>query len=250
MLLGLISDIHANIQALHAVMIALERAKVDRILGLGDYVGYGGNPKEVIQFLRSNDILSVQGNHDRALCSEMDISHYRERARQAIEVHRDMLTGDEIDYLRQLPLYLRNEEIGLELGLSHGSPNPSKLQDFPYIFTEEDLDPLHEHFEWLPFVSFVGHSHLCKNFYFNHSETQEILLTRFQCLNPHYRYLITIGSAGQPRDRDPRAVAGIYDTNNFSFRYLRVEYDINAAAQAIINLGLSEQFAHRLYLGV
>ncbi|MEE2644461.1 MAG: metallophosphoesterase family protein [Myxococcota bacterium] len=250
MRIGLISDVHANLPALEAVLRALHAHQIDHLLGLGDYVGYGGQPQEVIDLLRAEGVVSVQGNHDRAICGQMDATHYRESVREALEIHRFALNTESIDYLSALPLSLRSPQFGLELGFTHGSPDVDRLESFPYIFSEADLLPLSRQFDSLPFVSFIGHSHLCKNFKFNKESSSEILKTRFSCLDPTHRYLITIGSAGQPRDRDPRAVAGIYDTDQLSFEYLRVEYDISAAARAIVTMGLSEQFARRLYLGV
>ena len=250
MRIGLISDIHANLPALEAILRALERARVDQLVGLGDYVGYGGQPQEVVDLVRATGVISVQGNHDRALCGQMSAAHYRAPTRQALNVHRELIDGDSFRYLSELPLSLRDPVLGLELGFTHGSPDPNRLEEFPYVFTENDVEPLFPHFDDLPFISFVGHSLLCKNFSFSRGGVSELLRTRFRCLDPQARYLLTVGSAGQPRDRDPRAVAAIYDTGSFTFEYLRVEYDIDQAARSIVELGLSERFARRLYLGL
>ena len=128
--------------------------------------------------------------------------------------------------------------------------SPVEYETFKYIFGVEHMNPLIEDYQSQPFVTFIGHSHLCKCFFYNDQYAEEILNTRFHLVNG-YRYVITVGSVGQPRDHDPRACCGIYDSEYGEFEYVRVSYDIRSAAQKIFKTKyLADTFGHRLFLGV
>ncbi|MFW5878722.1 MAG: metallophosphoesterase, partial [Myxococcota bacterium] len=105
------------------------------------------------------------------------------------------------------------------------------------------------HTDALGSANFIGHSHLCKSFALGEGEAVDVVARRFG-LRKAYRYVITVGSVGQPRDYDNRACAGIYDTRAGSFEYLRVEYDIEAAARKIFEADLALNFGKRLFLGI
>lgn len=241
---GIISDIHANLEALEATLRYLERCKIDQIICLGDIVGYGANPNECCTLVRQNATYTILGNHDAAVAQRMDYGFYRLSARRALDGHRQALDEHNLNWLKELP-YIAHQ---VDSSFCHASP--VEYETFKYIFGVEHMNPLIEDYQSQPFVTFIGHSHLCKCFFYNDQYAEEILNTRFHLVNG-YRYVITVGSVGQPRDHDPRACCGIYDSEYGEFEYVRVSYDIRSAAQKIFKTKyLADTFGHRLFLGV
>jgi predicted phosphodiesterase len=243
MRIGLISDIHGNVEALEASLAALQTAGVDLIACLGDIVGYGGQPDECCTRVREVADITVLGNHDAAVSGRMDYSYYRAAAREALDAHAARLSPENMAWLRGLPFIHRRGD----LAFCHGSP--VSLEEFDYIFVLDQMHDLVAQYESQAAVTFIGHSHLCKCFAFDDLGAEEMLQTRFT-LDADRKYVITAGSVGQPRDYDPRSCCGLYDTETRQFQYLRTAYDIEAAARKIFDAGLSVTFGKRLFLGV
>ncbi len=243
MRIGVISDIHANYDALSAVMRVLDQEGYDYLACLGDVVGYGAQPNKCCDLLRKKADVTVLGNHDAAVCGRMDYSYYRAAARQALDWHSERLSADNMLWLQTLPYISR---LG-DLAFCHGSP--LALEDFEYIFVLDQMRNVVEAHEDQAAVTFIGHSHLCKCFVYDGTKADEVLRTRFP-LDAGRKYIITAGSVGQPRDYDPRACACIYDTEARRFEYFRVPYDVEAAARRIFEADLSAAFGKRLFLGV
>jgi diadenosine tetraphosphatase ApaH/serine/threonine PP2A family protein phosphatase len=241
--IGVFSDIHANVEALEQVLTLFEREKVDYLACLGDVVGYGAQPDECCTRIRELVDVCVLGNHDAAVCGRMDYSYYRAAAREALDHHSKLLSEENLEWLKSLPYSAR---LG-DLRFCHGSP--LALEDFEYIFVLDQMrDVVAAHAEQAP-VTFIGHSHLCKCFSYNADRADEILHTRFD-VEEDRKYIITVGSVGQPRDYDTRACCGVYDTEAKTFEYHRLSYDIEAAASKIYAADLSVAFGKRLFLGV
>jgi diadenosine tetraphosphatase ApaH/serine/threonine PP2A family protein phosphatase len=244
MRLGIISDIHANLEALEATLKALDSHHIDQLICLGDVVGYGADPDACCNLIRQYATHCVLGNHDAAVAERMDYAFYRLAARRALDGHRKLLSEDNLTWLKSLP-YMA--QIG-DSSFFHASP--VDYTTFKYIFGVEHLNTLIDGYHEQSFVTFIGHSHLCKSFFYNPTFAEEILNTRFH-LVPGYRYVITVGSVGQPRDHDPRACFGIYDTDSREFEYIRVAYEVSQAAHKIFACNyLADTFGHRLFLGV
>jgi diadenosine tetraphosphatase ApaH/serine/threonine PP2A family protein phosphatase len=243
MRIGLISDIHANLEALEAALAVFDREPVDYLACLGDVVGYGAQPNECCELVRTRADVTILGNHDAAVCGRMDYSYYRAAARHALDVHARQLSAENLEWLRSLPYA---ETVG-DVTLCHGSP--VALQEFEYVFLLDQVRELRAHFDELAPVTFIGHSHLCKCFSFDRDGAEEVLNTRFQT-EPGRRYIITVGSVGQPRDYDNRACCAVYDTEARWFEYHRVPYDVEAAARKILAADLDAAFGKRLFLGV
>ncbi len=243
MRVGVFSDVHANLDALEVVLFALEELQVDLLACLGDVVGYGAQPNECCERIRELVDVAVLGNHDAAVCGRMDYSYYRAAARDALDWHANRLSAENLKWLSSLPY---SHRMG-ELAFSHGSP--LALEEFEYIFILDQVKPLLKASERLAKVTFIGHSHLCKCFHFDEENAREVLHTRFR-LKPGRKYIITGGSVGQPRDYDPRACFGVYDTETQRYEYHRRPYDIEAAAQKIFDVDLSVAFGKRLFLGI
>lgn len=240
---GIFSDTHANIEALSQVVKAFGGARIDRYVCLGDTVGYGASPNECCDVIRELVAFTVLGNHDAAVAGRMDYSYYYDAARNALDLHASMLTEPNLAWLKSLPYEVREGE----LTFCHGSP--VNLEEFDYIFSSEQAARCHDIWDDLGLVTFIGHSHLCKSFALTETEVFEVVANKFE-IRPGHKYVISVGSVGQPRDYDPRASYTIYDSEERTFEFHRVEYDIELAAQKIFETKLERNFANRLFIGV
>lgn len=245
MRLGIFSDVHANIEALSAVMDALRQERVDQYYCLGDVVGYGASPNECADIIRSVAKVTILGNHDAAVAGRMDYSYYYEAARHALDVHASQLTEANTTWLKSLPYKHELRDFGLDL--CHGSP--VRLEEFEYIFAPDQARECLAIWDDLAELTLIGHSHLCKVFSLRPGEVEELPPKRFT-LRKGAKYIVSVGSVGQPRDYDNRASFVTYDTKTREFCFKRVEYDIESAAQKIFDARLERNFGHRLFIGV
>lgn len=243
----IISDIHANVDALDAVLTAAPRAAWDRLLVLGDLVGYGGDPNAVIErILALNPLAVIRGNHDKAACRVTTASDFNQVARAAAVWTAEALTPEHRMYLERLPPGPRTIDDAVEI--CHGTP----FDEDHYVFDVGDaaraLDAAARP------VCFFGHTHLPVVYrrdpsgdagFIPHVEEGALQVT----LSPGARYLVNPGSVGQPRDGDPRAAFAVYDTARHLLVLRRVPYDIAAAQKRIFDAGLPASLAHRLALG-
>lgn len=245
MRLGIFSDIHANYEALSAVLEAYRHENIDVYYCLGDTVGYGGSPNECADIVRTVAEKTILGNHDAAVAGRMDYSYYYEAARGALDAHAAILSAENMAWLRSLPYTEKLRHIGVDL--CHGSP--IRLEEFEYIFVPEQAAELLPIWDELAHLTLIGHSHLCKVFALSPSSVTELDAVDFT-LSPEHKYVISVGSVGQPRDYDNRASFTIYDTETKKFSFRRVEYDVESAANKILKARLERNFAQRLFIGV
>jgi diadenosine tetraphosphatase ApaH/serine/threonine PP2A family protein phosphatase len=243
MRIGIFSDTHANLEALTQVLREFERENIDKLVCLGDTVGYGANPNECCDLVRERAAFTILGNHDAAVAGRMDYSYYYDAARQALDLHASMLSPDNIEWLQSLPYEVREGHISF----CHGSP--INIEEFEYIFAPEQAARCLPEWDRLAEVTFIGHSHLCKSFALERDDVHEVVAQRFD-LRPGHKYIISVGSVGQPRDYDNRASYTIYDSEARRFEFKRVAYDIDAAAQKIFSARLERNFGNRLFIGV
>lgn len=247
---GIFSDVHGNIDALEAVLEAFAARDIDDLYCLGDVVGYGGDPQSCCALVREHTIATVIGNHDAAVAGTMNYDYYYDGARDALDTHREMLDEDTLDWLASLP-YTHRPDSG-EFLLSHGSPaSPS---DFEYIYEAAHVEASMSRIVDPAPVTFIGHSHLTRSFRYRIGEgvrpVEEVTRRKIE-LDDGWHYIVTVGSVGQPRDRDARARAVIFDPDEGTVEFLHVNYDIAAAADRILdNQRLPVAFAKRLFLGV
>ncbi len=242
MRIGIISDLHSNLEALQAVLRTLPHLKIDRIVCLGDLVGYGADPDTVVTLVRPLADFTIMGNHDAAVARQMDYHYYYEAAREALDWTRAQLSDDNLTYLKELP-YFR-----VESGACFTHGDPISPHEFNYIYTLEQARQMQAFYELLQPVTFVGHSHLRRAFQLSPTETIELPVDNLT-LREDRKYIIAVGSVGQPRDYDARAGFVIYQTDTRRVEFYRVAYDIDRAAEKILNAGLSDYFASRLYGG-
>jgi diadenosine tetraphosphatase ApaH/serine/threonine PP2A family protein phosphatase len=241
--IAILSDIHSNIEALSEVMRVVDKMRVDRIVCLGDVVGYGASPNPCCEMVRANAEVTLLGNHDAAVAGRMDYSFYYDAARHALDWSAGILSEENLAWLRSLPYVYR---IG-DVGFCHGSPIDPRA--YEYIFALEQARELTPFTDDLPEVTFIGHSHLCKAFALGNGEVNDVVAQKFG-VRKGYQYIISVGSVGQPRDYDNRACFVIHDTQARTVEYVRVEYDIQTSAQKIFDADLALNFGKRLFLGV
>ena len=243
MRIAIISDVHSNIEALTQVMATIDGLGVDRLVCLGDVVGYGASPNPCCEIIRDKAEVTLLGNHDAAVAGRMDYSFYYDAARQALDWTGGAIDDANLAWLRGLPYTYR---IG-DVGFCHGSPIDPKA--YEYIFALEQAKELAPLAADLPEVTFIGHSHLCRAFAIGNGDVTDVVAQRFG-VRKGYKYIISVGSVGQPRDYDNRSCFTVYDTTQRVVEYHRVDYDIESSAQKIFDAELALNFGKRLFLGV
>jgi predicted phosphodiesterase len=243
MRVGIFSDTHSNLEALSAVTARLREERCDRLVCLGDTVGYGAQPNECCDIVRGMADFTILGNHDAAVSGRMDYSYYYEAARHALDLHASLMTPPNMAWLKSLPYEVREEH----MAYCHGSP--VNLEEFEYIFAPQQAALCLPVWDKLADVTFIGHSHLCKSFALDDEDVHEVVATTFE-VRKGMKYIISVGSVGQPRDYDPRASYVTYDSDTRIFEFKRVAYDVEAAARKIFESRLERNFGNRLFIGV
>jgi len=242
---AIFSDVHANLDALLAARASIARDEVDRIYCLGDTVGYGGWPNQCCNIVRRMAQMTVLGNHDAAVAGRMNYDYYYDSARNVLDLHSRMLTPDNLKWLRRIPYTKRIPDI--DALLTHGSPlHPEK---FDYIFEMDHVQRLFTMIDRLPLVTFLGHSHLCKVYIIEDYDVHEVPDRDFRLSTDGVRYIVSVGSVGQPRDLDNRACYVLWDTDDMRLTFRRQPYDIEAAGDKIREADVDPNFAQRLILG-
>lgn len=236
-----ISDIHANANALEAVLEAA--TDYTDVWCLGDLVGYGPDPNRVIDMVRDlPNLQCIIGNHDAAAVKMLNLDTFNTEAKLVIQWTQNQLTPENHQYLVDLP-----EKTELEyVTLAHGSP---RSPIWEYIL---DTRTATENFEdfYTPYC-FVGHSHVPVIFYLGDEQIMAnmILPDEFTRVTLTPRAILNPGSVGQPRDRDPRASFGIFDADEHVWEYHRVEYDINGVQERMRQANLPKRHIDRLNIG-
>jgi len=240
-----LSDIHANWEALEAV---LEDAagRYDEIVCCGDLVGYGADPNRVVEWARRHVRAIVRGNHDKAAFDPEVIEWFSAGAAAAARWTRTELTAENLDFLRRLP---KGPLLVGGFAILHGSP----IDEDEYILDDWEAQRL---FGYLSAeINFFGHSHLQGGFLLTPEGAEPIRAIPAGRDKPTLRlepgpiFLINPGSVGQPRDHDPRAAYALYDEQRRCVSYHRVAYDVETAQRKIRLAGLPEGLAERLAYG-
>lgn len=245
----ILSDIHANLEALEAVLKDAE-GLYDRILCLGDLVGYGADPNAVVDWARTNLQVVVRGNHDKACVGMDDLEGYNVAARKSAEWTRSELTAESREYLERLPRgpvpYVggKGETGDVQFDLVHGSP----LDEDEYLITASDVWGVAESIETQ--LTFFGHTHVQGGFAVARNGILRIIPEGVLETDLGHLFLVNPGSVGQPRDADPRAAYALYSSENRTVDYRRVNYDVDRAAAKIRAAGLPDSLAARLYEGI
>lgn len=237
---GIFSDIHSNLEAFKAVIDAYQAEHIDRYLCIGDIVGYAANPLECIQLIKGLNAGIVAGNHDWGSSGKFDLGYFNLSAREALVWTGGVLSRDEKDFLCSLSLTYQEENFVL----AHGSlDNP---QAFYYLNNHEAASAAFAVLKKQ--VCFIGHTHRPGVFVESDDNLFYKALGILE-LEGRKRYIVNVGSVGQPRDRDPRAGYVIYDTDKETIELKRIAYNISAVQDKILNAGLPDFFASRLAQG-
>jgi predicted phosphodiesterase len=242
MIYAVISDIHGNLEALLSVWEYIEscREKIDKVVCLGDIVGYGADPEECIKLTRDISDVILAGNHDFAVCEQTNIDDFNDYAKEAVLWSRNALREDEIKILKNLPFTFREENMSF-VHSSLYSPESWRYLSSPSD-THIDFQIMEDE------ILFVGHTHV-QVLFKDTGKNVQMLLPGEIPLDADKKYIINPGSVGQPRDRDPRAAFMIYDSDRKYVQSLRVEYDIEKAKSKILKAGLPDILATRLSRG-
>ena len=238
---AVLSDIHANLPALEAVFAELDYQEVDKVLHLGDVVGYGPDPEACARLLRERGVASVLGNHDYAMIRPTAKAWFNASSRKAVDITDGLVSDETRDWLRTLPSSICFDTFRFV----HGVPRDNA---FLYLFALDDERLARAFAAMQERICFVGHTHMLELV----TEVpkgirRQPLAMGVTELDPGKRYIINIGSVGQPRDDvDNRAKFAIFDTEDWSLDMRGAEYDYKPVAKRIRELGIPDTYAARL----
>ena len=237
MAFAVISDIHSNLEALNVALEFIKtRDDIDDVVVLGDIVGYGANPNECITICKEVSDTIVLGNHDKAAFDKETRLSFNVNAVRSAEWTEENLEDNNIMFLKNLPLTIKRERFLFV----HSSPhNPGG-----WLYISGMYDAQFRVFEQS--VCFIGHTHIPK--IYAEGKVPEKKNGKYY-LSQEEKYVINVGSIGQPRDRNPALSFVIFNEDEWSAEYVRLDYDIEKAASKIIEAGLPQFLAERLYTG-
>ena len=236
---AIFSDIHANLEALEAVLKDARERKCTHFVCLGDVVGYNASPRECVKRIRELDCPVVKGNHDEQASLPAPSSDFNELAERAIKWTRDNLTDDDKKWLRDLPLQRRVHDFTI-VHATLDTPG-----QWSYVFN--NLDAAASFTYQRTNVCFFGHTHVPMVFIRDQGVRRERI--EHIRIEPARKYFINAGSVGQPRDGNWRAAYCIYDVENNLVELLRVKYDLATVQRKISEAGLPRLLAERLAIG-
>ncbi len=237
---AILSDVHANLPALEAVLARIQEIGVYQTVCLGDVVGYNANPNACANMLREHGVLTILGNHDAVACGLEEAWGFNPVAYEAAMWTREKLNEENTEWLRSLPDILN---FGSFVAV-HGAPKNHNT----YLFAWEDVLP-HLYFleEQNTNICMIGHTHSPAIFSEDGMYTVDDDCT-FE-LGFEKKFFVNPGSVGQPRDGNPRAAFGLIDDSTNTYEQVRIDYDVEEAAGQVRAAGLPEFLAERLLLG-
>jgi putative phosphoesterase len=233
MRIGIISDIHSNLPALEAAWARLGELKADIIYCLGDTVGYGPSPNECLAIVRERCAVVLKGNHDSGLVGETPLSDFNKYGLKAIQWSQKVVTKENLEYLKSLPF------TSVQNGITLAHASPHQPEEWTYVLTLRAAKDGFTAFSTN--LCFIGHTHV------------PVIIGEDGSINRYKnggRFLINVGSIGQPRDGNPKSAFGLLDTENGSYELIRVEYDAEKVAKAIDDAGLPDFLGKRLIQGI
>jgi predicted phosphodiesterase len=248
----LLSDLHSNDEALSAVLSRVKRKKFDRVVCLGDFVGYAADPNKVLDRFRTlpRTTISIRGNHDKVVAGVDPGDMFNPPALYAARWTAERLSKENVEFLRRLPV--GPIVVDQRFVVCHGSP----LDEDAYIFSDFDASMNFVQMHRLApdmELCFFGHSHIPSVFTLEPGgiRVEAVRGSRARLkLEDGKRYLINPGSVGQPRDRNPKASYAIYDADERTVYFDRVAYDVESARRKIQRAGLPAMLGDRLVVGL
>lgn len=240
MKIAIMSDIHSNSEALSSVLKDIEKQSADKILCLGDLVGYGPYPNEVVDVFMDQNISTTLGNHDVATFDMGLLNDLKGIAHESIMLTLGILGKDEKNYLKKLPksIDFRN------FHFVHASP-PENVRGYITQKSINDIKYLFSQFNSK--ICFIGHTHLLAKYYLENNELKhEPMIEGIIKLDTEKKYIINVGSVGQPRDGINKAKYVVFDEEDYSLEIRFVDYDIKKVQNKIFELGFPRKNAEFL----
>jgi diadenosine tetraphosphatase ApaH/serine/threonine PP2A family protein phosphatase len=235
MRVAIISDIHSNLEALQKALEIIDEKKVEEIVCLGDLVGYGANPNECVELTRKRASRILLGNHDQAAFDLSQTEHFNRHARTAAYWTNQTLTQENLEFLKSLPF----QHVIDDLTFVHASPRDP--EQWEYVFSAHEAKTNFESFQTR--ICFVGHTHIPGVF-------PEDLKMQKSTVTRENRYIVNVGSVGQPRDGNWKLSFGVFDTSAWTYDLVRSEYDVQTASEKIVAADLPRFLADRLLVGI
>lgn len=236
---AVISDVHGNLEALEACLKKIDELKADKIICLGDLVDYCAQPNECIELLLKTADVIIKGNHDEAQYRYELSDGFTENAKISSIHTRSVIKKEYVELFRTLPYSFS------ENGLLFVHASPAVLPDYKYVLTVESAALNFASFTEK--ICFIGHSH--RPLIFKETGTGAFIVEN-GVIDRRSRYIINVGSIGQPRDGKPEASFGLFDSDLWKYSNIRVKYDVLAASEKIRKEGLPEFLADRILKGV
>jgi predicted phosphodiesterase len=238
---GFFSDVHANLEALKACIIDFRSEKLDKLFFLGDAVGYGPNPDECVKLIDEIAEVKLMGNHDYAALGLMETEYFNQYAAESMGWTKDSISDKTVEIMSDFEL----THVIDQILLVHSSPR--EPENWHYILDMEDAEENFDFFE--DKICLLGHTH--RPYIVYKSESGDAILAKDieVEIEEEYRYLVNIGSVGQPRDGDPRSCYLIYDGDAQTIRLKRVQYDVKSTQKVMAQIGLPEYLIDRLAVG-
>ena len=241
MRLAIISDIHANLDAFEQVLVDIDGSDIDQIVSLGDNIGYGPEPNQVIEKVQARNIPSVLGNHELALINPEYLNWFNPIARESLLKTFKLLSSRSLSYIYKQKTYL----ISHGCRFVHGFPPDSALI---YLFQVSDFRKNQILQQMNETICFTGHTHNLEMVGFDGKHTEcKPLNQGLTGLSKEKKYILNIGSVGQPRDGDNRAKYVIWDSARNTIEARFIPYDIASVVEKIRAAGLPEEHALRLW---
>jgi diadenosine tetraphosphatase ApaH/serine/threonine PP2A family protein phosphatase len=238
---GFFSDVHSNLEALRACVVDFRAEKLDKLYFLGDAVGYGPYPNECVKLIKDIADVRLMGNHDFAALGLMDTDLFNQYAAESMGWTKDSLSRKTIEIMSDFELKYTMDD----MLLVHSSPRDPEF--WHYVL---DMDDAAESFDYFKQkFCFIGHTHRPFIVYKEPSGECELAKDFEETVTDDRRYLVNIGSLGQPRDGDPRSCYLIYDSKAGILRYKRVPYNIKVTQRDMAQLGLPDYLIERLAVG-
>lgn len=241
MRIAVVSDIHGNLEALKQVLADIDQSRVDSVVCLGDNIGYGPEPEEVVNLLRKRNIPSVMGNHELAIVEPMYVDLMNPTARRSLLLTQKFISQDTLEYIKSLKTSL----VFHESLCVHGCP-PDSATKYLFEVSSTGLEQIFRSVKEK--ISFVGHTHVLEVIQCDGKKITRSRLTEgLFPLQAKHHYIINAGSVGQPRDGDNRAKYLIWDTTSGHIDVRFLAYDIAKTASRILELRFPEYNAQRLW---
>lgn len=241
MRLAIISDIHGNLEAFREVLKDIDESHIEQVLCLGDNIGYGPDPEAVIELIREREIPCVMGNHELGIVDPLYLDWFNPVAKKSLLITGSLLSSNSLDYLRGLDASMAKEGCLCV----HGAP-PASLTTYLFELSQSRLHQLLT--TMAEKVCFVGHTHVLEIVQIGREEVNTaVLFEGVTHLQEDRKYIINVGSVGQPRDGNNNAKYVIWDTAAHKIEVRFVPYDISATAEKILQSGFPSVNAKRLW---